>query len=403
LTGCTIIDGTGSDPLHGFDILVDGDRIVSIQPTPLLDELEAGIETLNLGGATLLPGFIDCHVHISWKADPQRKLNRESDRVDHLMLDGTENARKTIEAGFTTVQDLAGVNEVTLPLRDEIASGKIVGPRIVAAGACIAISEGHGTRGSPGFAIEANDTAEVLAAVRQQARAGANVIKIMVGRSSSSPKFLESPAYAVEDLRSGIEEAHRAGLRVCAHAHSLSAAIHTAVLAGVDSIEHGSPADEKTLRLMVERGTFLVPTLSVGLGLSIPGEEADLPYSTQVIEWMRLLSRQTSETVRRAHSLGVPIALGTDAGVPKVWHGANAREFELLVECGLSPIEAIVAGTGNAAVNVGRGSNLGTIEQGQIADFVAVRGDPLGSIGMLQEKARILLVVKEGRIVVDRR
>ena len=387
----------------GFDVLVDGDRIVSIQSETPRDEPGEGMESLDLEGATLLPGFIDCHVHISWQFDPWEKSSLGSHCADRLLEKASCNACKTVEAGFTTVRDLMGVNEVVLSLRDAIAAGKIVGTRIVAAGSCITIAGGHGSQFGPGNAIEANGADEVLAAVRQQIRVGVDVIKIMVGRPSASPRFLESPAYSVEELRPGINEAHRAGLRVCAHAHSLSTAIHTAVLAGVDSIEHGAPADDDTLRIMAERGTFLVPTMSVGLGLPIPGEEADLPYSAQVIEWIRLLERQTRETVRRAHSLGVPIALGTDAGAPKVWHGANAREFGLLVDCGLSPMEAIVAGTERAAVNVGRGRELGIIEPGRIADMVAVKGDPSSDISVLQEKDKILLVMKEGKVLVDRR
>jgi len=154
---------------------------------------------------------------------------------------------------------------------------------------------------------------------------------------------------------------------------------------------------------MAKRYTFLVPTLSVGLGLPRSGEAADFPYSPQVIEWMRHLEKQTRETVRHAHSRGVPIALGTDAGAPKVWHGADAREFELLVGCGLSPIEAIVAGTGKAAVNVGCGAELGVIEPGRIADMVAVKGDPSSDISALQKRDAIVLVMKAGKVIVDRR
>jgi len=309
-----------------------------------------------------------------------------------------ESVRKTIEAGFTTIQDLMSMEKVIFPLRDSIASGEIVGPRIVAAGACITITDGHGSWYGPGTAVVADSASEVLAAVRQQIDAGANVIKIMVGRASSSPEWLVSPAYTVDELRPGIEEAHKAGLRVCTHAHSLPSAIETAVLAGADSIEHGAPIGDEFLQIMATRKTMLVPTLSVGLGLPKPGETSTLPFSPQVIELMRILDKDTRDTIARAHALGVPIALGTDAGP-----GKNATEFALLVECGLSPMEAILAGTRNAAINAGLGDDLGTIKPGQIADLVAVNLDPLADIQGLQDQKAITWVMKEGRVIINRR
>jgi imidazolonepropionase-like amidohydrolase len=195
-----------------------------------------------------------------------------------------------------------------------------------------------------------------------------------------------------------IDEAHKAGLRVCAHAHSLPSAIETAVLAGADSIEHGAPIGDELLQIMAARKTMLVPTLSVGLGLPKLGETSTLPFSPQVIEWMRTLDRDTRDTIARARALGVPIALGTDAGP-----GKNATEFALLVECGLSPMEAILAGTRNAAINIGLGDDLGTIKPGQTADLVAVDLDPLTDIRGLQDQKAIAWVMKEGRVIINRR
>jgi imidazolonepropionase-like amidohydrolase len=398
LTGCRIIDGTGSDPLDGFDVIVDEARIVSIQATVKSDDLSGQMEVIDLSGTTLLPGFIDCHVHIALPTESTPNGGRYSDNIIAMHETAVESVRKTIGAGFTTIQDLMSTEKVIFPLRDSIASGQVVGPRIVAAGACITITDGHGAWYGPGTAVVANSAGEVLSAIRQQIDAGADVIKIMVGRACSSPEWLVSPAYTVDELRPGISEAHQAGLRVCTHAHSLPSAIETAVLASADSIEHGAPIGDELLQIMATRKTMLVPTLSVGLGLPKPGETSTLPFSPQVIEWMRILDRDTRATIARAHALGVPIALGTDAGP-----GKNATEFALLVECGLSPMEAILAGTRNAAINIGLGSELGTIKPGKIADLVAVDLDPLADIQGLQDQKTIAWVMKEGRVIINRR
>ncbi len=402
LTAARLIDGTGSPPIDRGALLVDGDRIAAVGPEERIPCPPGDVETIALGHATLLPGLIDTHVHITWQVDPAHWLDLGVASAERLAADGEIHARRTIAAGFTTVRDLMGLPNVVLSLRDRIARGAIVGSRIAAAGACITIPAGHGTQFGHANVLLASTANEIVEAVGRQVGAGVDAIKIMVGRASSSSEFLDSPAYSVEQLQAGVAAAHRAGLRVCAHAHTLPDAVRTAVLAGVDSIEHGAPAEDETLRIMAARGTYLVPTLSVGLGLPQSGEPSDLPYAPQVIAWMQRLDRDSRDTVRRAHALGVPIALGTDAGAPKVAHGANARELALLVACGLSPMEAIVTATGNAAANLGR-ADLGRLAPGRLADLVAVRGDPLVNIGYLAEPERILLVMQGGRIVDDRR
>jgi imidazolonepropionase-like amidohydrolase len=205
LTGCRIIDGTGSDPLDGFDVIVDEARIVSIQPGVQSNRASEETEVINLAGTTLLPGFIDCHVHIALPTESTANGDRCSDNIVVMRETALESVRKTIEAGFTTIQDLMSTEKVIFPLRDSIASREIVGPRIVAAGACITITNGHGSWFGPGTAVVATSKSEVLAAVRQQIDAGADVIKIMVGRACSSPEWLMSPAYTVDELRPGID------------------------------------------------------------------------------------------------------------------------------------------------------------------------------------------------------
>lgn len=402
-TGARLIDGTGAPPLDDAAVLIQDKKIVTVGPEGGLDLPPEGVERLDLGGMTLLPGLIDCHVHILGDPDPASKPYAGPYPVGTAVLRGARHARQTLEAGFTTVQDMMSPNEVIFPLRDSIAAGETVGCRILAAGRCITITGGHGTQYGPGNAIEADGPDEVFKAVREQIKSGADVIKVMVTRPAFSPPYRGREAYQVEELEPGVAEAHRAGLRVCAHAHSILAGIRNAVLAGVDSVEHGAPTDDTLLGMMAERGTFLVPTLSVAAGLTECQEQGTFPYPPQVIEVERRLAEATRETVTRARELGIRIALGSDAAMPRVWHGGNARELELLANLGLTAMEAIVAGTSAAAENLGRLAELGTVETGKLADLIVVDGDPLTDIRVLQSRERIKLVLREGQIVVDRR
>jgi imidazolonepropionase-like amidohydrolase len=403
LADVRLVDGTGAPPVEQVAVLIEGKRIAAVGPEEALDLPTEDVERVDLAGMTLLPGLIDCHVHIFGDPDPTSKPYTGPYVMGRNILRGAKHARQTLEAGFTTIQDMMSPNEQIFPLRESIAAEETVGSRIMAAGKCITITGGHGTQYGPGNAIEADGPEEVFKAVRQQIRAGADVIKVMATRPAFSPPFRGREAYQVEELEPGVAEAHRAGLRVCAHAHSIATGIRNAVLAGVDSVEHGSPTDDDLLELMAERGTFLVPTLSVSAGFEECIELGTLPYAPEVIEVERRLAAAARRTVARARELGVPIALGSDAAMPHVWHGGNAREIELLVDHGLTPMEAIVAGTRAAAENLGRADDLGTVETGKLADLVAVAGDPLADIRVLQDKERIQLVVLEGRIVVDRR
>jgi imidazolonepropionase-like amidohydrolase len=403
LAGARLLDGTGAPAMDHAAVLIREKHIVAVGAEQTMDLPSEGVTKVDLGGMTLLPGLIDCHVHILGDPDPVSKPYTGPYVAGRSILRGAKHARQTLEAGFTTIRDMMAPNEQIFPLRDSIAAGETVGSRILAAGKCITISGGHGTQFGPGNAIEADGPQEVFKAVRQQIRAGADVIKIMATRPAFSPPYRGREAYQVDELVPGIAEAHRAGLRVCAHAHSIVAGIRNAVLAGADSVEHGSPVDDSVLEIMAERGIFLVPTLSVSAALEECLEQGTFPYPSEAIEAERRQAAATRQAVARARELGVKIALGSDAAMPRVWHGGNARELELLVDHGLTPMEAIVAGTWNAVQNLGRADELGTIEPGKIADLVVVDGDPLADIRILQDKDRIRLVILEGRIAVDRR
>jgi imidazolonepropionase-like amidohydrolase len=395
LQNVTLIDGSGRGPQTGMDVLVSEGRISALGSSGSLSVERQETVMYAMDGMTLLPGLIDCHVHIFADAGPEGRIN--ADEPPGLsLLRAAYHVRCTLEAGITTVRDLGGQSHMEFALRRAIAEGYCRGTRLVLSGKLLSMTSA-GAEAFRGMYREADGADEVRKAAREQLKAGADVIKVMATGAVMTPG--EQPGasqFTFEEMSAAAEEAHKVGCKMAAHAHG-SAGILTAVQAGADTIEHGSLLCEspEAIRLMAERGVFLVPTLATS-AMTTRGEE----IPTFMAENDRRLGDAPQRSVRAALKAGIPIAMGTDAGVPFVRHGDNAIELVLMVEAGLSPMHSIVASTSNAARALGLQDEIGTIEVGKYADLLVVDGDPLADISVLTKKERICMVLQNGRVVV---
>ncbi|MGY4396679.1 imidazolonepropionase-like amidohydrolase [Sphingomonas sp. UYAg733] len=375
----TLIDGNGATPAHQVSILIRDDRIISVQPGY---QSPAGAEIIDLSTATVLPGFIDAHVHISAKLPSG--ANATEDWLTHSDLDrafdGAMFARQMLQQGFTSARDVGGGDD-TVAVRDAIDSGKIEGPRLWVSLEPLGPTAGHG---DPRSGLDGNlthagwdngivDTPEqARIRVREHQRRGANLIKIMPsGGIASTGDDPHQQLMTNDEMKTAVETAHALGMKVAAHIYP-AGAIENAVRAGVDSVEHGSFAKAATFALMKQRGTYLVPTLTVYEVFYATARDHPelLRPGTAAKELANdLLPKKNLPLAIRS---GVKIAYGTDLG-----EGDHAMEFGLLIGNGMAPIDAVFAATRNAADLIGAGDLIGSVQTGRYADIVAVAGDPL--------------------------
>ncbi len=387
LSGARIIDGTGAEPVRGRSVVVEKGVI-----TAVVDDARAPRGNgVDLAGHTLLPGLINCHVHLCLgaEADPVRPLRDEP--LGLTAIKALLRARETARAGVTTVRDLGGREYVELAARRAIQEGLIAGPRIVAAGRPVCMTGGHGHW----LGREADGPDDARKAVREQLKAGADVIKIIATGGVLTPGVEPgSPQMTFEEMRAAIEEARKAGRRTAAHAMA-STGISEAIAAGITSIEHGVYLTEEIVAHMRRDGTFLVPTLNAPAAIATGGLAAGIP------EYMVRKSEQVVPphvaSFQLAHRAGVRIAAGADSGTPLNFHGSLLPELTLMVKYGMTPLEVIRAATVTAADCLGLGEVTGRVAPGYAADLIAVAGDPAERIETL---ADLKLVLVKGRALV---
>ena len=384
---------------HGV-VVVSGTRIQAVGSNAKIPD---GAKIIDLGDATLLPGFIDAHVHLSNESSP----NWYHDWYDGIMrfpaeqaLYGAHYAKATLEAGITTVRDVGSNDYISLGLRNAIAAGVIPGPHMLVSNYAIGSTGGHADQDPvPAQRIAVagplqgvcNGPAECRAAVRYQIKYGADVIKFMPsGGVLSLSDPVDAPELSQEEMNAIVSEAHAWGRKVAAHCHGDTAA-KMAIAAGVDSIEHGSFLKDDTLQEMKKKHVYLVATLFAGAWV---GEHAD-EFPPAIAVKARAAAAASQTMFQHAAKIGVPLAMGTDAGVEP--HGLNGREFSLMTKNGLPPAQALMAGTANGADLLGVADKTGTLVAGKSADIIAVSGNPLSDMKTVEHP---VLVMKEGTVYV---
>ncbi|MDQ3235065.1 MAG: amidohydrolase family protein [Pseudobdellovibrionaceae bacterium] len=396
-----LIDGRSTRMQENMTLIVDGTRIEAVEKGFMAPG--SGDTLIDLKNSTIMPGFMDMHVHLSSEFSKKSYLERYTLNTADYALQAAVHAERTLKAGFTTVRDLGDTDNVTLALRRFIDAGQWPGPRIWAATKSIATTGGHAdpTNGArrgmlpeptPEMGV-INGPDEARKAVRQRYKDGADLIKITAtGGVLSAAKSGQNAQFTPDELNAIISTAKDYGMTVAAHAHGADG-MKRAVLAGVDSIEHGTYMNDEIMQLMKSRGTFFVPTLEAGQWVTEKAKIQD--FFPEIVRVKAIaIGPKIMDTFARALKAGVRIAFGTDTGVSE--HGRNAEEFGLMVKAGYAPMEAIRSATWYAAQLLKAEDRLGSLEKGKLADIVAVDGDPLQNIALLTQ---VSFVMKDGKVM----
>jgi imidazolonepropionase-like amidohydrolase len=390
LIGGAVFDDAARTFRRAEAVCRDG-RIEALGPGAVPPE---GALRIDATGKFVVPGLIDCHVHITGSGDPTELSTANSVPLAERAWRAARYAEQTLMAGFTTVRDLGAADQLNIHLARAIESRLLRGPRMLAAGLGVTMTGGHGN----GFiASEADGPDAVRKAVRQQLRAGATAIKLFASGGVMTPGVdPRSPSYTEDELRAGVEEAHKAFRIVGAHAQATEG-VKNAIRAGVDSIEHGVWLDEEAIQMMCGRGTYLVATFTAPWQIAHRGTEAGIPAFMVDKGWQVLEAHEQS--IRSAINAGVRMAMGTDQGTPKNHPGENAQEIVRLAGLGLSPAAALLASTAWAADLLQLSGEIGRIKPGLAADLLVLDADPLADISVLANQSAIRAVIQAGAIV----
>lgn len=392
LKNVRVIDVANKKTIENAHVVINGAYIEKVSTEPL-NNVDG--TSLDLTGKTLLPGLVDAHVHLSGNARPD-VLERFRDPEAVVALRAASNARITLEAGITMVRNLGEKAYADVHLARSIEMKESVGPRVITAGRGISIVGGHGTP----VIREVSGADDARLAVREHVKAGVDQIKVIAsGGVLTAGTVPGASQMTMEELKAIVDEAKTHFKPTSAHAHGTQA-IRNCIEAGIDSIEHCSLPDEESLELMAEKGIFMVPTFTSGEMILRYGKEAGI--REEVIEKSKRMAEEHKKRFYQAVTKGVKVAMGTDVSTPYNEHGENAVELELMVDAGMSPMDAIVASTRHGAEVCGMADKTGTIAAGMYADLLVVDGDPLSDITILQNKENFHLIMKEGDVVFSR-